>query len=75
MQTGMASDCVVGKPLKSPLTGGIHGKEARGKPLLQTKSRQGLLKGVRTKTWVSSQRRGMKNTGSRSEAGWQEAKP
>lgn len=55
----MASDCVVGKPLKSPLTGGVHGKEARGKPLLQTKSRQGLLTGARTETRVSSQRQGM----------------
>lgn len=39
--------CAAVKPLKSPPTSVIYGKEARGKPLLLTKSIQDLIKGER----------------------------
>lgn len=46
-QKGRVLDCASVKPLKSPPTSVIYGKEARGKPLLLTKSIQDLIKGER----------------------------
>lgn len=47
MKKGRVSDHVAVKPLKSLLTTVIHGKEARRKSWLLTRSRQGLIKGER----------------------------
>ena len=51
------------KPLQSPLTNLIHGKEARGKAQLLTKSVQGLSKGEKNKDSGLSQRSGTEECG------------
>lgn len=51
------------KPLQSPLTNLIHGKEARGKAQLLTKSVQGLSKEEKNKDSGLSQRWGTEECG------------
>lgn len=68
MQKGRVSDRVAMKRLKSLLTTVIHGKEARGKSWLLTRSRQGLIKGGGKNKSLVYHKRGHRRVLSKSKA-------